>query len=121
MIVVTAESVAGHRIVKTLGLVRGNTIRARHIGKDIVAGLRSIVGGERGARDEKSEDGRQPESPRAESHIRVLQEGRRFVGFYPLSGAPREKGCIQETVSRKAAISFAVVAEIDDDSQQVGA
>lgn len=46
MIVVTAESIAGHRVVKSLGLVRGNTIRARHIGKDIMAGLRSIVGGE---------------------------------------------------------------------------
>ena len=46
MIVVTSENIAGHRIVKTLGLVRGNTIRARHIGKDIMAGFRSIVGGE---------------------------------------------------------------------------
>ena len=46
MIVVTSETIAGKRIVKTLGLVRGNTIRARHIGKDIIAGLRTIVGGE---------------------------------------------------------------------------
>ena len=46
MIVVTSETIANKRIVKTLGLVRGNTIRARHIGKDILAGLRSIVGGE---------------------------------------------------------------------------
>jgi uncharacterized protein YbjQ (UPF0145 family) len=46
MIVVTTESVANKRIVKTLGLARGNTIRARHIGKDIMAALRNIVGGE---------------------------------------------------------------------------
>ena len=46
MIVVTSETVSGMRIVKTLGLVRGNTVRARHIGKDIMAGLRNIVGGE---------------------------------------------------------------------------
>ena len=46
MIVVTSETITGKRIVKTLGLVRGNTIRARHIGKDIMAGLRTIVGGE---------------------------------------------------------------------------
>ncbi|MEM7281999.1 MAG: YbjQ family protein [Pseudomonadota bacterium] len=46
MIVVTSETIPGKRISKTLGLVRGNTIRARHIGKDIMAGLRSIVGGE---------------------------------------------------------------------------
>lgn len=46
MIVVTTERVAGKEISKTLGLVRGSTIRARHIGHDIMAGLRSIVGGE---------------------------------------------------------------------------
>jgi uncharacterized protein YbjQ (UPF0145 family) len=46
MIVVTSESIANKRIVKTLGLARGNTVRARHIGKDIMAGLRNIVGGE---------------------------------------------------------------------------
>ena len=46
MIVVTSDTVAGKRIVKTLGLVRGNTVRVRHIGKDILAGLRNIVGGE---------------------------------------------------------------------------
>ncbi len=46
MIIVTTESIANKRIVRTLGLVRGNTVRARHIGKDIMAGLRNIVGGE---------------------------------------------------------------------------
>lgn len=46
MIVVTANRVSGRRIVRTLGLVRGNTIRTRHIGKDIMAVLRNIVGGE---------------------------------------------------------------------------
>jgi uncharacterized protein YbjQ (UPF0145 family) len=46
MIIVTSENIAGKRVVRTLGLVRGNTVRARHVGKDIVAGLRNIVGGE---------------------------------------------------------------------------
>lgn len=46
MIVVTSENIAGKKVVKTLGLVRGNTVRARHVGKDIMAGLRNIVGGE---------------------------------------------------------------------------
>ena len=46
IIVVTAPEIPGRRIVKTLGLVRGNTIRARHLGKDILAGFRNIVGGE---------------------------------------------------------------------------
>lgn len=46
MLIVTSENVANHKVVKSLGLVRGNTIRARHIGKDILAGLRNLVGGE---------------------------------------------------------------------------
>ena len=46
MIVVTTPDIPGMRIVTTLGLVRGNTIRARHIGRDIMAGLRNIAGGE---------------------------------------------------------------------------
>ena len=46
LIIVTTHSVPGKNITKTLGLVRGNTIRARHLGKDIIAGLRNIVGGE---------------------------------------------------------------------------
>ena len=46
MIVTTSDAVAGHRIVKTHGLARGNTLRARHLGRDIMAGLRSLVGGE---------------------------------------------------------------------------
>jgi uncharacterized protein YbjQ (UPF0145 family) len=46
MIVTTTSEVAGHRIVETHGLARGNTLRARHIGHDIMASLRSIVGGE---------------------------------------------------------------------------
>jgi uncharacterized protein YbjQ (UPF0145 family) len=46
MIVVTTPTISGRRIVRTLGLVRGTTIRARHIGRDITAALRNIVGGE---------------------------------------------------------------------------
>jgi len=46
MIVVTTEQIEGKRLTETLGLVRGSTIRARHMGRDIMAGLRSVVGGE---------------------------------------------------------------------------
>ena len=46
MILVTTETVSGDTVTETLGIVIGNTIRARHIGKDIRAALRSIVGGE---------------------------------------------------------------------------
>ena len=46
MIVVNTEHVPGYRIVDVKGLVQGNTIRAKHIGKDIGAGLKNLVGGE---------------------------------------------------------------------------
>jgi uncharacterized protein YbjQ (UPF0145 family) len=46
MLLSTTYSIHGKKIVKHLGLVRGNTIRARHLGRDIVAILRNVVGGE---------------------------------------------------------------------------
>ena len=46
MIISTTENIAGHIITEHLGTVIGNTIRARHIGKDIMASLRTVVGGE---------------------------------------------------------------------------
>lgn len=46
MNIATTDTIAGRRVVRNLGLVRGSTIRARHIGRDITAQLRGIVGGE---------------------------------------------------------------------------
>ncbi|MDP6533271.1 MAG: YbjQ family protein [Candidatus Marinimicrobia bacterium] len=46
MKIVTTESVSGYTITEHIGYVVGTTIRARHIGKDIFAGLRTLVGGE---------------------------------------------------------------------------
>ena len=46
MIVVTSSQVSGKKIVKTLGLVKGNTIRATHLGMDMIAVLKNILGGE---------------------------------------------------------------------------
>jgi len=46
MIITTSDQIEGRAIGKTVGLVKGSTIRARHLGKDIMAGLRGVVGGE---------------------------------------------------------------------------
>ena len=46
LLLVTTEVVEGRKIDEVLGLVRGNTIRARHLGRDVMAGLRNVVGGE---------------------------------------------------------------------------
>ena len=46
MIVVNTETIPGQEIVELKGLVQGNTIRAKHVGRDIGAGLKNLVGGE---------------------------------------------------------------------------
>jgi uncharacterized protein YbjQ (UPF0145 family) len=46
MIVVSSNFIAGKKIIKTLGLVKGNTIRARAVGRDITAALKQLIGGE---------------------------------------------------------------------------
>ena len=46
MIVVTTEFVPGHEVEEVLGLVQGNTIRAKHVGRDIAAGFKNLIGGE---------------------------------------------------------------------------
>lgn len=46
MIIVNTETIPGHEIVALKGLVQGNTIRAKHLGRDIGAGLKNLVGGE---------------------------------------------------------------------------
>jgi uncharacterized protein YbjQ (UPF0145 family) len=46
MIIVNTDCIEGKKIIKTLGLVKGNTIRARWVGRDIMAGLKQLVGGE---------------------------------------------------------------------------
>ncbi|KPK21962.1 MAG: hypothetical protein AMJ76_01300 [Dehalococcoidia bacterium SM23_28_1] len=59
MLVVTSDEVPGRKVVKTLGLVRGQSVRARHIGRDIQAGIRSIVGGKVGVYAELLEKSRE--------------------------------------------------------------
>ena len=46
MIVVNIETIPGHKVREVKGLVQGNTIRAKHLGRDMVAGLKNLVGGE---------------------------------------------------------------------------
>ncbi|NLW07434.1 MAG: YbjQ family protein [Clostridia bacterium] len=58
MILVNTDFIPGKEIVETLGIVRGSTIRAKHVGKDIVASLRQLVGGELKEYQEMIEDAR---------------------------------------------------------------
>jgi uncharacterized protein YbjQ (UPF0145 family) len=58
MLFVNTEEIPGKRIVKNLGVVNGSTIRAKHIGKDFMAGLKNIVGGELTGYTEMMEEAR---------------------------------------------------------------
>ena len=49
MLMTTSDQIPGREIIETLGLVTANTVRARHVGRDILAGLKNLVGGEIGA------------------------------------------------------------------------
>lgn len=46
MIIVNTETIPGHDIREVIGLVQGNTVRSKHLGRDIMAGLKNLVGGE---------------------------------------------------------------------------
>ena len=59
MIVTNIETVPGRYITQHLGLVQGNTVRAKHVGRDIMAGLKNIVGGELKGYTELLTDARQ--------------------------------------------------------------
>ncbi|MFZ4451824.1 YbjQ family protein [Salibacterium aidingense] len=45
MIIVSMEQIPGYEITEALGIVKGNTVRAKHLGKDFIGGFRSMVGG----------------------------------------------------------------------------
>ncbi len=91
MILTTMEAAPGQRVVAVKGLVQGNTIRARHLGRDIMAGLRNIVGGE------ISEYTRLMTESRMQSTQRMIEQaealganaviGVRFVTSMVMSGA----------------------------------
>ena len=64
MLVSNLEIVPGQRIVKHLGLVQGSTVRSKHLGKDIMAGLKNIVGGELKGYTELLQEARQEATER---------------------------------------------------------
>jgi len=70
IIFVSTEEVPGRRVRQVLGLVNGSTVRAKHIGKDILAGFKNIVGGEIKGYTEMMEEAR------AEATRRMLDEAK---------------------------------------------
>jgi uncharacterized protein YbjQ (UPF0145 family) len=104
MITTTTESISGKRIVKTLGLVRGNTIRARHLGRDIMAAVRNVVGGE--IHDYTKLLG----ESREQALDRMLDEARR-LGANAVVGLRFSTSVVMAAASEMLAYGTAVVVE----------
>ncbi len=64
MIVVSTDNVTGSEITEVLGLVRGNTVRAKNIGRDFLAGIKNIMGGELTAYSELMQESREQATQR---------------------------------------------------------
>jgi uncharacterized protein YbjQ (UPF0145 family) len=108
VIVVTTESVAGKRVVRTLGLVRGNTIRARHVGRDILAALRNIVGGE------VAEYTKLLAEAREQALDRMVAEARQ-IGANGVVGVRFSTSMIMSAAAELLAVGTAVVLADDAD------
>lgn len=91
MIVVTTETIPGKRIVESKGLVRGNTVRARHIGQDIMAGFKNVVGGEIGEYAKLIAESREQSLDRMMDHAKALGAnaviGARFTTSVMMAGS----------------------------------
>ena len=91
MILVTTESVPGRRTLRTLGIVKGNTVRACHIGDDLMAFLKNLVGGEMGEYTEVMAKSREQAMDRMTEEARTLDAnaivGIRFETSHITQGA----------------------------------
>ena len=101
MILVTTETVSGYTVTETLGAVIGNTIRARHIGKDIRAALRSIVG-----REIKEYTGMLSES--REQSIQRMKERAKELGADGILGVRFQTSMIMQSTAELLVYGTAV-------------
>ncbi len=104
MIVVTTENIPGKKIVKTLGLVKGNTIRARHIGRDIMAGFKNIVGGE------ITDYTKMMAESREQSLDRMIEEAKK-LGANAIIGTRFITASVMQGAAELLAYGTAVIAE----------
>ena len=104
MIITTSDHVEGKTIVRTVGLVKGNTIRARHVGRDIKAGLKSIVGGE-------ITDYTQMMSEAREQAIQRMVEDAKEKGANAVVGMRLATSMIMQNASEVLAYGTGVVLE----------
>ncbi len=106
MIIATTDQLEGKRIVEVKGLVQGSTIRARHVGRDIVANLRSVIGGE------ITEYTRLLAESRAQAAQRMSEEAA-MLGANAIVGARFVTSTVMAGASELLAYGTAVVVEED--------
>ena len=104
MLMSTTETIEGKKIVKHLGLVKGNTIRARHLGRDIMAGLRNIVGGE------ISDYTKMMAESREQSLDRMIEDAQN-LGANAIVGVKFATSMVMQSASEILAYGTAVVVE----------
>ena len=104
IMVTTSPQIAGKKVVRTIGLVRGNTIRARHLGRDIMAGLRNIVGGE------VTEYGKLLAESREQALDRMLAQADE-LGANAVLGLQFQTSVVMEGAAEMMAFGTAVVVE----------
>jgi uncharacterized protein YbjQ (UPF0145 family) len=104
MLIVTTNDIPGHRIVRTLGLVRGITVRSRNIVSDAIGGLQSMMGGRVGAYVKLAE------TSRAEAYDELVQHAQ-GMGANAVIAMRYEANEIMEGVTEVLAYGTAVVIE----------
>ena len=104
MLLVTTPAIEGKKIVKHLGLVRGNTIRARHLGKDILAGLRNVVGGE------ISDYTKMLAESREQALDRMIEQAQK-LGANAIVGVAFSTSMVQQMAAEIMAYGTAVIVE----------
>ena len=104
IMVTTSPQIAGKKVVRTIGLVWGNTIRARHLGRDIIAGLRNLVGGE------VNEYGKLLAESREQALDRMLAQADE-LGANAVIGLQFQTSVVMEGAAEMMAFGTAVVVE----------
>ena len=107
MLILTIENVPGKKITKVVGLVKGSTVRAKHIGKDIGAGFKQLVGGELKGYDEMLEEARKI------SIERMVKEAE-SKGANAIIGFRLTSAAVMQGAAEMLAYGTAVVIEDND-------
>ena len=107
MIITTTEQIQGKDIIKTVGLVKGSTIRARHQGRDIMAGFRGMVGGE------VTEYTKMMAEAREESLNRMVEDAER-QGANAIVGLRFTTSMVMQNAAEVLAYGTGVVLEADE-------